>query len=63
MAYDETPRKPIEVRDDRARNNHDANIDAAKRAGKHGVRTDAAAQGDGYLGMDDIDKMRRRKVR
>jgi len=43
--------------------NFDECIDAAKRAGVNQDRTDAYAQGDGYLGVDDIDRMRRRKIK
>ncbi len=42
--------------------NFDECIDAAKRAGVNQTRTDAYAEGDGYLGVDDIDRMRRRKI-
>jgi hypothetical protein len=60
MAYDETPRKKIEVREGRTEYGHDDCINGAQQAGKYGVRTDAAAEGVGYLGMDDIDRMRRK---
>jgi len=65
MAYDDTPRKSIPVRDGRQSGgaSHDQLIDRAKSAGDYGVRTDAAAEGVGYLGMDDLDKMRRRKIK
>ncbi len=65
MAYDETPRKPIEIREGRGDgfSGHDRLIDNSKEYCKYGVRTDAAAEGVGYLGMDDIDRMRRRKVK
>jgi len=59
MAYDDIPKKTIEVREGRNRTGHDELIDRAKAAGKYGVRTDAAAGGVGYLGMDDLDRMRR----
>lgn len=60
MAYDETPKKKIEVREGRKQYSHDDCIRGAQEAGKFGVRTDAAAEGVGYLGMDDIDRMRRK---
>ncbi len=65
MAYDDTPRKPIEVRQDKVRGEagHDELIDRAKKAGKYGGRTDAAAEGVGYLGIDDLDRLRRRKLK
>ncbi len=65
MAYDETPKKPIEVRDGRKDGyyNHDQCIDNAKAAGVWGVRTDAGSEGVGYLGVDDLDRIRRRKLK
>ncbi len=65
MAYDETPKKKIEVRDgtQRGHADHDELIDKAKRAGNYCDRTDAAAEGDGYLGIDDLDRIRRRKLK
>ena len=41
---------------------HDELIDEAKEYCKYGFRTDAYAEGVGFLGMDDIDRMRRRKI-
>lgn len=65
MAYDEIPRKPIEVRDGTVKGHadHDQNIDKADRAGVYCVRTDANAEGVGYLGMDDIDRIRRKNLK
>lgn len=65
MAYDETPRKKIEVREGKGegRAGHDELIDRAKSSGKYGVRSDAAAEGVGYLGVDDLDRIRRRKLK
>lgn len=65
MAYDETPRKKIEVREgkDGVYAGHDKLIDNAKASGKYGVRSDAAAEGVGYLGVDDLDRIRRRKLK
>jgi hypothetical protein len=64
MAYDDVPRKPIEVREGKGggRAGHDELIDHAASSGKYGVRTDAAAEGVGYLGMDDLDRIRRRRL-
>lgn len=45
------------------KSSHDELIDSAKRSGNYGDRTDAYSQGVGYLGVDDLDKMRRRKIR
>ncbi len=65
MAYDDVPRKPIEVREGRGngRAGHDELIDRAAASGKCGVRTDAAAEGVGYLGVDDLDRIRRERLR
>lgn len=65
MAYDDVPRKPIEVREGKGggRAGHDELIDRAGDSGKYGVRTDAAAEGVGYLGMDDIDRIRRKNLK
>ena len=65
MAYDETPRKPIEVREGRKQGyqSHDKLIDSAGDSGKYGVRTDAAAEGVGYLGVDDLDRIRRKNLK
>jgi hypothetical protein len=65
MAYDEVPRKPIEIRDGRKEGyySHDECIDRGGNSGKNGVRTDAAAEGDGYLGMDDLDRIRRKNLK
>lgn len=64
MAYDETPKKKIEVREGRPNYaSHDELIDRACNTGKYGVRTDAAAEGVGYLGVDDIDRIRRKNLK
>lgn len=65
MAYDDMPRKKIEVREDKVsgRAGHDELIDRAKGINKYGVRSDAAAEGVGYLGVDDLDRIRRRKLK
>lgn len=65
MAYDEIPKKPIEVRDGRKEGyyGHDECIEKAGDAGQYGVRTDAAAEGVGYLGMDDLDRERRKNLK
>jgi hypothetical protein len=63
MAYDNVPKKPIEVREGKGNYaGHDALIDRAANTGKYGVRTDAAAEGVGYLGMDDLDRIRRKRL-
>jgi hypothetical protein len=65
MAYDDVPRKPIEVREGRKEGfrGHDALIKEAGDTGKYGVRTDAAAEGVGYLGVDDLDRIRRKRLK
>ncbi len=65
MAYDETPKKSIEVREGRQGGHldHDDLIARAGSAGSYCDRTDAAAQGVGYLGVDDLDRIRRKNLR
>lgn len=65
MAYDDVPRKPIEVREGKGvgRAGHDELIDRAGNSGQYGVRTDAAAEGVGYLGVDDLDRIRRKNLK
>ncbi len=65
MAYDDVPRKPIEVREGRKEgySGHDELIDRAGNSGQYGVRTDAAAEGIGYLGVDDLDRIRRKNIK
>jgi hypothetical protein len=41
------------------RPNFDEEIKKAERAGNHQMRTDAFAEGDGYLCVDDLDRIRR----
>ncbi len=66
MAYENTPVK----RGDTAgspRNSptdYDRDIDSAKRARNNQLKdTDPMVEKEGFLGVDDLDKMRRRKVR
>jgi len=64
MAYDEASNKKIEVREGKENySSHDELIDNATKCGKYGVRTDAAAEGVGYLGVDDIDRIRRKNLK
>lgn len=65
MAYDETPRKTIEVREGRKEGyySHDECLDKACDAGRYEERTDAGSQGIGYLGVDDLDRIRRRNLK
>lgn len=65
MAYDDVPKKPIQVREGNEYGcpSHDELINRAGDSGKYGVRTDAAAEGVGYLGMDDLDRIRRERLK
>ena len=65
MAYDETPRKSIEVREGRKEGyrSHDQEIDGGGDAGMYGDRTDAGSQGVGYLGVDSLDRIRRKNLK
>jgi hypothetical protein len=64
MAYDDIPRKKIEIREDCLRyESHDELIEKGGDAGRCGVRTDVLAEGVGYLGMDDIDRIRRKNLK
>lgn len=64
MAYDDIPKKKIQVRDgSRNYSSHDELIDRAGDSGRYGVRTDAAAEGVGYLGVDDLDRIRRKNLK
>jgi hypothetical protein len=64
MAYDDVSKKGIEIREGKGdgRASHDECIKRAAESGGNGVRTDAAAEGVGYLGMDDIDRIRRKRL-
>lgn len=65
MAYDETPRKPIEVRDGRKDGyySHDQCIENGGNSAKEGFRTDVKAEGVGYLCVDDLDRIRRKNLK
>ena len=41
----------------------DQELDAAKRSGKYGVPTDAFAEGEGYIGVDDLDRFRKERLK
>lgn len=64
MAY-ESDKKNMNKSDNKKSNyaNFDECIDRAKNSGKNQTRTDAYAEGDGYLGVDDLDRIRRRKLK
>jgi len=38
-------------------------LDNAKTADQYQTRTDAFAEGDGYLGVDDLDRLRRERLK
>jgi hypothetical protein len=65
MAYDETPRKKIEIRDGDRRDfpDHDELIARASDAGDYCDRSDIGEEMPGYLGVDDLDRIRRRNLR
>lgn len=65
MAYDDVPRKKIEVRegDTKDFDDHDELILKAGNSGAYCVRTDVNAEGVGYLGVDDLDRIRRENLR
>jgi hypothetical protein len=64
MAYDDVSRKDVPVRDGKGEGyaSHDECIKRAANSGGNGVRTDAAAEGVGYLGVDDLDRIRRERL-
>lgn len=65
MSDEDSRRRTERIREDREvnRKSHDQLIEEAKVSGNYGVRSDAYAEGVGYLGVDDLDKIRRRKLR
>lgn len=65
MAYDDAKKKGIEVREGKGEGyaSHDDCIERAANSGGNGVRTDAAAEGVGYLGVDDLDRIRRKNLK
>lgn len=65
MAYDETPRKPIEIRDGDRRDfsDHDKLINRAGDSGSYCERTDIKEEAVGYLGVDDLDRIRRKNLK
>jgi hypothetical protein len=64
MAYEEPKirRNDTDGEDRPKRYSHDECIENAKKSGNY-ERTDAYAEGVGYLGVDDMDRIRRRKLR
>jgi hypothetical protein len=43
--------------------NFNQELDKAKASGVKQDRTDAWAQGDGYIGIDEIDRLRRERLK
>jgi|GraSoi2013_100cm_1033763.scaffolds.fasta_scaffold669299_1 hypothetical protein len=65
MAYDETPKKKIEIREGDLKDypDHDELILKAGDSGSYCERTDMNEEIVGYLGMDDIDRIRRKNLK
>lgn len=42
---------------------HDTNINRAKGCGNYDYSTDPYSTGKDYLGIDDIDRLRRRRIK
>lgn len=65
MGYYEEPRKKIEIRDGRGNGgkDHDDLITEAGDAGSYCDRSDVNAEGVGYLGVDDLDRIRRKNLK
>ncbi len=61
MSYKE-PKRSVRDGNDGNYCGHDELIDRATNSGKYNDRTDAYAEGVGFLGMDDIDRLRRRRL-
>lgn len=65
MRYYEKPVNRAD-KDGERRSQHeskDREVKSATRADDYCQRTDAFAQGDGYIGIDDLDRMRRDRLR
>lgn len=66
MAYEEAPVKGRDTdgKDRRVKDGYNGEIDRAKSARDSQLSdSDPMIEKDGFLGMDDLDKMRRRKIR
>jgi hypothetical protein len=65
MGYDNKPVNRSDKAGERMTRHEskDKELDAAKKSGNYGVRTDAFAEGDGYVGVDDLDRLRRDKLK
>ena len=58
MAYDDIPRKPIEIRDGRKSNELYKSMRESNRAD----HTEAGADKVGYMGVDNLDTIRRENL-
>ncbi len=66
MAYENPPvkRPDNNVQDRTSPTDYNRDIDAAKRARNNQLRdTDPMVEKEGFLGVDDLDRMRRRKIK
>lgn len=66
MAYEDAPVKRTDTAgsDRKVRAGYNEEIDRAKSARNSQLKdTDPMVEKEGFLGVDDLDKMRRRKIR
>lgn len=66
MAYENTPanRGDKDGSPRTSATDYDRDIDSAKRARNNQLKdTDPMVEKEGFLGVDDLDRMRRRKIR
>jgi hypothetical protein len=66
MAYDDKPMQRFDKAgaDRQPHCNYNESIDKAKNAGKNNLsESNPMIEKEGFLGVDDIDRMRRRKIR
>jgi hypothetical protein len=66
MAYEEAPikRQDTAGKDRRTKPGYNEEIDRAKAARNNQLKdSDPMVEKEGFLGVDDLDKMRRRKIR
>lgn len=66
MAYEDTPVKRTDSfgSDRKVRPGYNEEIDSAKMARNNQLKdSDPMIEKEGFLGVDDLDKMRRRKIR
>lgn len=65
MAYDDIPKKKIEIRqgDLKDFSDHDELLNEATESGLYCERTDINEEIVGYLGVDDLDRIRRKNLK